>query len=225
MQIFCDFDGTISVKDTTDEILSRFALPQWEVIEEQWQQGLIGAAECMRQQIALIRASKTELDAALDSMPIDSHFADFVDFCDNIGAPLTIISDGVDYFIRRILARYNLGHLPIIANNLIINNANNYSLHCPHTNPTCTAAAGVCKCKKLKAHADLRVFVGDGRSDFCAAPAADVLFAKSTLARHCSKLNIAYNPYNNFADVQAVLKQMIEQQPYHESREYMRAIA
>jgi Uncharacterized conserved protein, possibly involved in methylthioadenosine recycling len=28
--IICDFDGTIAEADTTDLILSRLALPQWE---------------------------------------------------------------------------------------------------------------------------------------------------------------------------------------------------
>ena len=33
MQIFCDFDGTITRQDTTDYILNRLANPAWEEIE------------------------------------------------------------------------------------------------------------------------------------------------------------------------------------------------
>ena len=62
MQVFCDFDGTISLSDTTDVILSRFARPEWELIEEEWKRGAIGSAECMAQQIALIEASPEALD-------------------------------------------------------------------------------------------------------------------------------------------------------------------
>jgi 2-hydroxy-3-keto-5-methylthiopentenyl-1-phosphate phosphatase len=42
MQAFCDFDGTISVQDATDFILSRFADREWQDIEEQWKQGAVG---------------------------------------------------------------------------------------------------------------------------------------------------------------------------------------
>lgn len=209
MHIFCDFDGTISIHDTTDVILSRFALAEWEHFENEWKNGKIGSAECMRQQIALIRASKSVLDAALDSMPIDPEFPEFVRYCEALGAPLTIISDGVDYFIRRILSRYALGHLPIIANQLTITGDETYSLSCPYTNPDCAAASGVCKCSQLDAQSGPRIFVGDGRSDFCATASADILFAKTSLATYCDQRSIAYTPYHDFSDVSRALKQTL----------------
>ena len=209
MQIFCDFDGTISLKDATDEILNKFALPEWEFLESLWKNGEIGSGECMRGQIALIRASKAELDAELDSQPIDPHFGEFVRFFEASGTPITIISDGVDYFIKRILGRHGLAHLPVIANHLTIKNDGNYSLTCPHSNPACKNASGVCKCSKLAQYGEKIIFVGDGRSDFCATTEADILFAKHTLAIYCEQRDIDYIPYQNFADVKAALKQEV----------------
>jgi 2,3-diketo-5-methylthio-1-phosphopentane phosphatase len=209
MQIFCDFDGTISLKDTTDEILSKFALPEWELLEAQWKNGEIGSAECMRRQIALIRASKQQLDSELDAQPIDANFVDFVHFCAGNNLPITIISDGVDYFIKRILGRYNLAHLPVIANHLIVNSDGLYSLSCPHSNPACSKASGVCKCSKLAACNKKIIFVGDGRSDFCATTEADIIFAKHTLAIYCQQHDIDYISYQNFADVKAALKRQL----------------
>ena len=205
MQIFCDFDGTISVKDTTDEILSRFALPEWEIIEAQWKRGEIGSVECMSRQIVLIDASKQALDDALDTMPIDPAFPEFVRYCEENDVPLTVISDGVDYFIQRILNRYQLGYLPVIANRLIMNSDGTYALSCPYTNPSCTFASGVCKCRQIGSRTGLRVFVGDGRSDFCAAESADLLFAKSTLATYCEQESISYISYDSFSDIQRAL--------------------
>lgn len=209
MQIFCDFDGTISLKDTTDEILNKFALPEWEFLEASWKNGEIGSAECMRGQIALIRASKEDLDAELDSQPIDQSFVEFVRYFEASGTPITIISDGVDYFIKRILGRHGLAHLPVIANHLSINSGGTYSLSCPHSNPSCSNASGVCKCSKLAQHNEKIIFVGDGRSDFCATTEADILFAKHTLAIYCEQRDIDYILYQNFADVQAALTREI----------------
>ncbi|MBN9136589.1 MAG: HAD-IB family phosphatase, partial [Phyllobacterium sp.] len=112
MHVFCDFDGTISLEDATDFILERLASPAWEDIEQQWKQGLIGSAECMARQIGLIEATHQELDSALDDIAIDPTFPAFIDFCWAQGIPVTIISDGVDYFIKRILARHKLDYLP-----------------------------------------------------------------------------------------------------------------
>lgn len=209
MQVFCDFDGTISIKDTADEIFSRFASPEWENVETEWLSGLIGSAECMQRQIALIDASKQELDAALDSLEIDPAFPAFVRFCESIGAPLTIISDGVNYFIQRILQRHHLGHLPIVANRLSVTGARSYALGSPYTKAACASGAGVCKCRQIGSRTGMRVFVGDGRSDFCAAGSADLLFAKNTLAIHCAQESIPYIAYQNFTDVQSDLRRAL----------------
>ncbi|MSP42899.1 MAG: phosphoserine phosphatase [Alphaproteobacteria bacterium] len=206
MRVFCDFDGTISLKDTADEIFSRFAASEWEVVEAEWQSGRIGSAECMQRQIALIDASMPELDAVLDNMEIDPVFPAFARFCEAIGAPLTVISDGVDYFIRRILQRHHLDHLPIIANTLTVAGERSYVLGGLYTSIACAARAGVCKCRPVNLHNGVRIFVGDGRSDFCVAGAADLLFAKNSLAAHCVQRFIPFIPYQNFADVQSVLQ-------------------
>lgn len=209
MKVFCDFDGTISIKDTADEIFSRFAAPEWEIIEEEWQNGRIGSAECMQRQISLIDASKQELDAALDRLEIDPAFPAFVRFCESVGAPLTVISDGVDYFIHRILQRHHMDYLPVIANRLIVAGERSYALGCPYIAIACSARAGVCKCRQIESHTGLRIFVGDGRSDFCAAGSADLLFAKNTLATHCAQESIPYIAYQNFTDVQSDLRRAL----------------
>lgn len=64
MEVFCDFDGTISVQDATGFILSRFADREWQDIEAQWKKGAVGSAQCIQRQVALIRATRRQLDAA-----------------------------------------------------------------------------------------------------------------------------------------------------------------
>ncbi len=206
MHIFCDFDWTISLKDTTDEILSRFALPEWEVIEAAWKRGEIASAECMQKQIALIRANLSQLNAELDLQDIDPDFYSFYSFCKSGNIPLTIISDGVDYFIKRILSRNELDDLPIIANTFVINESGGYSLTSNYTNPDCKFGFGVCKCRQISSAKGLKVFIGDGRSDFCAVHVADIVFAKGTLAEYCNQQNIAYSNYDNFAQILQAIK-------------------
>ncbi len=207
MQVFCDFDGTISLSDTTDVILSRFAAPEWELIEEEWKRGAIGSAECMRRQIALIDASREALDATLDTLPIDPTFPAFVRYCEQKNMPVVVISDGLDYFIHRILKRYDLDYLPVIANHLHMAADGSYAMTSPHGSADCSVSSGVCKCAKIGGPA-LSVFIGDGRSDFCAAGTADLLFAKSTLATYCEQQSIAYTPYRSFSDIQRVMERL-----------------
>jgi 2-hydroxy-3-keto-5-methylthiopentenyl-1-phosphate phosphatase len=209
MQIFCDFDGTISIQDATDFILARFADAEWRDIEEQWKRGTIDSAQCMQRQVALIRASQRQLDAALDAIQIDPSFPAFADFCRSRRIALTVVSDGVDYFIHRILAHHRLPPLRVIANQLTIHGHNGdkrYRLALPFSQATCESAAGMCKCLCVRAAAGTRVYVGDGRSDFCVANKPELVFAKGNLAEFCEQQGIAFLPYRQFDDVAQALK-------------------
>lgn len=73
-KVICDFDGTVTPVDTTDALLARFALPEWEEVEEAWLEGRITSRECMERQIAMIRAERWELDAFIGAFKITSGF-------------------------------------------------------------------------------------------------------------------------------------------------------
>lgn len=211
MHVFCDFDGTISIEDATDFILTRFASPEWEIIEDKWKRNLIGSAECMQHQIALIRATRLELDKTLQEISIDPGFTAFNDFCRGHGIPITVISDGVDYFIKRILARHNLEHLPVIANKLTIRairGHTQYALSSPYSDPGCDSAAGVCKCLQVESP-DMRIYIGDGRSDFCVSAKPDLIFAKGKLAAYCTEQNIPFIAYQQFTGIIPALKKAL----------------
>ena len=57
---------------------------------------------------------------------------------------------------------------------------------------------------------DLLVYVGDGFSDRCPAPYADIVFAKAELQSFCQEKNISYYEYCSFQDVQARIEQLLQ---------------
>ena len=211
IHVYCDFDGTITTRDATDFVLERLASPGWLELEAQWQRGVIGSAECMRRQIALLRATRKELDRVLDEVEIDEGFSEFASLCDYSSIPVTIISDGVDYFIHRILGRRKLDAFRVIANRLTITSENAYQLASPWRSSACTAGAGVCKCREVGKETSHRVYVGDGRSDFCVSATPETVFAKGKLAAHCEAMNTPYTPYKNFHDVTAGLELLLQE--------------
>lgn len=201
--ILCDFDGTVSVEDITDSLLERFARPGWQTIEQAWRRGEIGSHDCMAEQVALLDASREEIDAHLDSMMIDRAFAAFVADVEDAGIPLAIVSDGLDYAIRRILDAHGLGRLPIIANRLEAAGPRSWRLEFPHGSASCRIASGNCKCASAARSRDGQrrvLLIGDGASDFCVASEADLVFAKHRLIEHCRSAGIAYVPVASFAD-------------------------
>jgi len=213
-QILCDFDGTIAVKDVTDTLLEQFSLDGWEEIEAEWLEGKIGSRDCMARQIGLLRASRRDLDAALDAIDIDPGFPEFVALCRDAGLPLTVVSDGLDYAIKRILDRHGLGDLPIVANHLEMVGDDEYRLTFPYANADCRKGSGTCKCRTAKVlcgKGEYSLLVGDGTSDMCAAGAVDLVFAKHKLLTYCREKGLPVVPYRDFTNATVQLAALLEE--------------
>src|SRR5256885_11674257 len=103
--LFLDFDGTISRRDAVDAILEAYADERWIELEEEWRAERMGSRDCLQAQMALVRATKRQLDALLDEIGIDEGFARVLETCAAHNVPAHIISDGLDYCIHRILSR------------------------------------------------------------------------------------------------------------------------
>lgn len=206
--ILCDFDGTVSLDDTTDTLLERFGRPGWEVLEEDWRAGRINSHDCMAGQIALLDMDRAELDAHLEQRALDPAFADFVKLAHGAGIHIEIVSDGLDYAIRNILGRAGLDWLPVTSNRLEAESARKWRLEFPNASTSCRVASGTCKCAratKAQAARTRTLLIGDGASDFCVAEAADFVFAKGRLIAHCIARNIPHAPIAGFADALKLL--------------------
>lgn len=213
-RVLCDFDGTIALEDVTDSILERFALDGWQDIEAEWKDGVIGSRECMAKQVALIRATKVELDDHLDQVAIDPAFPAFVAFCQAADVPLTVVSDGLDYAIRRILGRSGVNDLPILANRLETAGPRHYRLSFPHANAACANASGTCKCKIAEtqtAGQALSLLIGDGASDMCAAGSVDLVFAKDKLLAYCRDKGLPFVAFRDFSHASDLLETLLDE--------------
>lgn len=209
-RIVCDFDGTIALNDVTDVLLERFALPEWQAIEAEWKAGRIGSRECMARQVDLLRAEPAALDALLDDIAIDPGFPAFVAQARHLGCELLVVSDGLDYAIRRVLGRHRLGHLPIMANRLELIGGDRWRLAFPHATDSCAKGSGTCKCRIAKAEIEgprqpLRLLVGDGASDFCCATSVHMVFAKDKLLAHCRAQGLPHVAFADFTDAARLL--------------------
>ncbi|MGB3720972.1 MAG: MtnX-like HAD-IB family phosphatase [Hyphomicrobiaceae bacterium] len=209
--VFVDFDGTITLDDTTDLLLTRFADPYWRVIEEDWKAGRIGSRECMVRQIDLLRASEEELEEFIEEIDIDPGFSDFVRLCAEHGNEITIVSDGLDRTIATVLRRVGLA-IPYRANHLEYLGDSRWRLRFPHAKGDCRALAGHCKCASLEAYPRVaRIVVGDGRSDFCMAKQADLVLAKGALEAHCRQNGIPHQPFRDFTAATGILAEWLDQ--------------
>jgi 2-hydroxy-3-keto-5-methylthiopentenyl-1-phosphate phosphatase len=210
-RVFVDFDGTIATVDTTDLLLERFAAPAWRDIEDDWKAGRIGSRECLVRQIDLVRASEAEMDAFVADIEIDRGFPQFARLCRRLGHSVTVVSDGLDRTIAAVLNRYDLD-LPFYANRLQWQGGDRWRLSFPHARLDCQALSGTCKCRFTEGEPrQLRMFVGDGRSDICAAGRVDLVLAKGALLDRCRSESLPHMAFADFDDASRLLAGWLEQ--------------
>jgi 2-hydroxy-3-keto-5-methylthiopentenyl-1-phosphate phosphatase len=164
----------------------------------------------MAQQVGLLEATRAEMDAHLDDMSIDRAFPHFAAAARAAGVPLTIVSDGLDYAIRRILSRHGLDDLPVVANRLQAVGAQGWRLDFPYGKTGCRSGNCKCACADTARMERKRVLlIGDGASDFCVAGEVDLVFAKHRLIEHCRAAAIPYVPITGFADALDLLPTLV----------------
>jgi 2-hydroxy-3-keto-5-methylthiopentenyl-1-phosphate phosphatase len=217
VRVFVDFDGTITRFDVGDTLFERFGGTACTDAVHRYEKGEISAVECFRKECAACgEVPLTELEQFLDSQEIDPTFREFQDFCRDRSCECVILSDGMNYYIDRILRRYNL-QVPFQSNSLALvpvpGTGNvRFEPSFPFTDETCDRCAA---CKRnhilnVSADNDIIVYVGEGYSDRCPARYADVVFAKDHLLEYCRQESIPFYEYHTFADVRRKLQELLD---------------
>ncbi|NOZ60430.1 MAG: MtnX-like HAD-IB family phosphatase [Calditrichaeota bacterium] len=208
IKIFVDFDGTISMTDVGDALFQKYADADWDKIVQDWKDGKISSREVFTLGCENTRITKEELFRFSDAQKIDPYFKIFFNHCRQKNYPVTVLSDGLDLYIKRILAKEGLGDIEVIANELTFIAENKMRVEFPYYEKGCLVC-GNCKGYQIREHredGELIVYVGDGYSDRCAVPEADVLFAKDDLKNYCFENGMSFHEFDNFKDVLNELK-------------------
>lgn len=217
IQVFCDFDGTITKLDTLNKFLHLYADKKWLDIEEEWEQGKIGSRECISEQMKLFsNMTQKKIENFLSEIKIDESFIEFLEIVKKHNIDFYIVSDGFDYFIKRILQKNGIDDVNIFANKLTFNEGKFYT-EFPYSNSECSISAGVCKCNIVKKYRNVTkslIYIGDGLSDFCVSEKADFLFAKERLLEYCKKSKNTDKfrnliGFSDFSDIICYLKENI----------------
>ena len=104
LAVLCDFDGTITLTDTYEYVLRKFAQGDWRIFDEQYERGEITLQECVRRQGRLVRTPEMVLVAELERVTgFRPNFDKLVQYCRANKVPLVAVSAGLDFAIKYLL--------------------------------------------------------------------------------------------------------------------------
>ncbi|MBN1265197.1 MAG: MtnX-like HAD-IB family phosphatase [Anaerolineales bacterium] len=204
--ILCDFDGTIYRGDVYEDLLLKFGGSDAYELFEQYKRGEIRSQGVLESGWDTFHVSRGTLEAEMAGMEIDPDFPAFVSWCFEKGVKVGILSDGLDWYIRAVLANVGLENLPVFANQLQFEGEKAVFSY-PYLDtscPLCGDRFAVCKRNVIldfQHEGQKVIFIGDGSSDRCAAPAADLVIARRKLRIFCQQEKIPYLSFETFSDV------------------------
>ena len=204
--IISDFDGTITKKDTLYYFFKENASDDWTTVEELWKSRKIGSKECLIREFNLVKnLSENLIDKFIQTLELSEYFKEFIKLANKNKVDFVIVSDGIDYFINKVLKVNKIENVKLIANHAEFR-GNDFIITCPYGSSECKVNSGTCKCKIIndykKDYKEI-VYIGDGTSDFCVADniKTDKLFAKDGLSDYCEKKNIDHIKFDSFKDI------------------------
>jgi len=225
LKLFVDFDGTVTTRDVGNAFFRRFGGTVCDGLVHEYRDGKISAQECFRREAAAIgRLPVEEAEAFFREQQVSPGFDDFVGFCRARGIEFHIVSDGLDYYIGRILAINDIEGVSVFANRLTLSGAEDGSATLSVSFPYGTAECDRCACCKRNilltkaGEEDVIGYIGEGYSDRCAVQYADIVFAKDELQKYCQQENISYYVYDDFHDVVARLEQLVARKTLRKRR-------
>lgn len=205
MAVFVDFDGTITDADTFD-VLARSAIGdrEWDELDAQLHNGEITLREILARQAAYVRLSReAALELLAERVRIDASFSSFVRTARARGASVCVVSSGLRAVIEHALERIGIA-VDVLANEVHFDEAGWRLAFRDESENGHDKAAHV---RRARAAGARTVFIGDGISDYEAALAADLRFAKRgrRLERHCEEQGVACASFDTFAQIERAL--------------------
>jgi alpha-galactosidase len=205
LAVFCDMDGTLIDKDVGASLAVQHAGDLRPAAWARYEAGEIDAWEYNAEIIEGLPCSEEQLDEFLRTIALDPGATTLMDWCAKRSVPFRVLSDGFDYNLDRLQEMLGV-RFEYDANQLWFVD-HTWRIARGLSDPSCFCGTGLCKASRIDAlrvaqPGAVVVHIGNGRvSDLCGALAADVAFAKDSLATEMTRRGARFEPFDTLFDV------------------------
>lgn len=205
-----DFDRTITLNDSTDELMNQFNPQLVEEYQAKFRRGELRVREYIKGLLESLKLTKKDYEKAVSkNLQIDPDFKKFIE----LGYEMRVVSAGT---YENILPNFQKEGIDIplehIYSNKLTFREDNIEISFPYDNED--SDEGICKktiLLKYKQKYKKVFFIGDGYSDIGAASKADFVFAKRGryLEKYCLEKGIDVFVYDTFHDIIEYVKKNV----------------
>ena len=209
MLLLLDFDGTLTDHDTLDLLVAEHAPAVWLEAERALTDGTMTLNEVIAFEFEHVHATLDEALAVLrERVALRPGLEELIEFCHERFIDPVVVSSGFHEVIEPMLAWGGV-RLPVVAHSAAFSREGTSVTFLERA--VCDVCGEQCKRMELDRLADGRqiAYVGDGWSDRCAAKAADLVFARGSLAEHLADEGIAFEPFDDLLDVRDGLRRYL----------------
>ncbi len=205
LAVFCDYDGTFAVQDVGSTLAMRYAGERRQELWSRLEAGEFTPWSYNMELLDGLQLPEETLDAFLKTVEPMPGAHELVAWCEAYAIPFRILSDGFDRNLDRLQELHGV-RFAYDANRLWYDHGA-WRLAPGSPDPSCGCGTGVCKAARIRELRALHpratvVHIGNGRvSDLCGARAADVVFAKDSLAEELEIQAVAYEPFEDLHEV------------------------
>ena len=209
LAVLCDFDGTITLTDTYEYVLRKFAQGDWRIFDEQYERGEITLQECVRRQGSLVKTPEMLLIAELERVTgFRPNFDKLIGYCRGNRVPLVVVSAGLDFAIKHLLRLKGWDNLVKLYAAKAVSAPEGIRFTFPRLRDKTSLSVKDDLVKYYKKKGRRVVYVGDGIWDIHALREADFRFVikGSKLAGLCRQQEIPAREINDFQEMVTAIK-------------------
>ncbi len=214
LAVLSDFDGTVTLNDTFENVLARFGKGEWRAVDDQYVRGEITLEECVRQQGGMVQVPSSEILSYLDGVTkFRPNFDKLIEFCMTNHFPLVIVSAGLDFVIKHFLTREKFQDKVELVAASAKCTPTGIKFEWPKLRSDRSMNLKDDMVRYYKQRADTVAYIGDGRWDLHALRNADRRFVirNSKLAELCLEQEIQATRIIDFQEVvKSLQKEMSE---------------
>ena len=205
----CDFDGTVTEKDVSFLLLDAFASGDWRQLFGQYQEGKITVGQFNSEAFAMVTADKQTLFRCVaDEARVRTGFEELVALCRRRDFRLVIVSNGLDFYIEKILGDIGMGEIEVFAAQTHFSPA---GLEVQYIGPDGRRLDSDFKEAYLNlflAEGYRIIYLGNGSSDISPARRCHHVFATDALLAHFRETNLDCIPFTDFREVVRVIESL-----------------